>query len=75
MDVLPSKAFLDLKKEKLFGEENGEFNRLAISKAWPLLCCSEAPPLGPAESAGIWEAATPPAHVAFISHHFARKHN
>lgn len=74
MDGLPSKAFLGTRKEKLFGEENGESNRLAISKAWPLLCCSE-PPLGPAEAAGIWEAATTPAHVAFIRHHFARKHN
>lgn len=33
------------------------------------------PPLGFAKAAGIWEVATILAHVAFISHHFAKKHN
>lgn len=51
MEVLPSKAFLDLKKKKLC-EENGELGRLAISKAWLVLGCWEAPPLGPAGAAG-----------------------
>lgn len=44
-----------------------EFNRLAIRDL--------AAPLGPTEAAGIWEAAIPPAHMASISLHLARKHN
>lgn len=72
MYVLSGKVFLDIKKKKAFWRRKWGVKQNGNQKG---LAAGRPPPLGPAEAAGIWEAATTLAHVAFISHHFAREHN